>query len=87
MASAMDVDEEEVEMASCSSSKGDKKRFEVKKVIRSIIIVFLFSLCHFCWLSPINNVFFFNFSGMPLHYGLGVCKIRKIVKYFWMSFI
>lgn len=36
----MDVDEEEVEMASCSSSKGDKKRFEVKKVIRSIIMVF-----------------------------------------------
>lgn len=32
MASAMDVDEEEVEMASSSSSKGDKKRFEVKKV-------------------------------------------------------
>ncbi|XP_049865044.1 RING-box protein 1A isoform X1 [Pectinophora gossypiella] len=32
MASAMDVDEEEVEMASSSSGKGDKKRFEVKKV-------------------------------------------------------
>lgn len=29
----MDVDEEEVEMASSSSGKGDKKRFEVKKVI------------------------------------------------------
>lgn len=28
----MDVDEEEVEMASSSSGKGDKKRFEVKKV-------------------------------------------------------
>lgn len=27
----MDVDEEEVEMASSSSGKGDKKRFEVKK--------------------------------------------------------
>lgn len=34
MASAMDVDEEEVEMASSSSGKGDKKRFEVKKVIK-----------------------------------------------------
>lgn len=33
MASAMDVDEEEVEMASSSSGKGDKKRFEVKKVM------------------------------------------------------
>ena len=32
MASVMDVDEEEVEMASSSGSKGDKKRFEVKKV-------------------------------------------------------
>lgn len=32
MSSAMDVDEEEVEMASSSSGKGDKKRFEVKKV-------------------------------------------------------
>lgn len=32
MASVMDVDEEEVEMASSSSGKGDKKRFEVKKV-------------------------------------------------------
>ncbi|KAF9410537.1 hypothetical protein HW555_010386 [Spodoptera exigua] len=31
MASVMDVDEEEVEMASSSSGKGDKKRFEVKK--------------------------------------------------------
>lgn len=28
----MDIDEDEVEMASSSSSKGDKKRFEVKKV-------------------------------------------------------
>lgn len=28
----MDVDDEEVEMASSSSGKGDKKRFEVKKV-------------------------------------------------------
>lgn len=32
MASAMDIDDEEVEMASSSSGKGDKKRFEVKKV-------------------------------------------------------
>lgn len=32
MASAMDVDEEEVELPTSSSSKGEKKRFEVKKV-------------------------------------------------------
>lgn len=32
MASAMDVDDEEVEMPTSSSSKGEKKRFEVKKV-------------------------------------------------------
>lgn len=28
----MDVDEEEVELPTSSSSKGEKKRFEVKKV-------------------------------------------------------
>lgn len=32
MASAMDVDEEEVELPTSSSGKGEKKRFEVKKV-------------------------------------------------------
>lgn len=42
MASAMDVDEEEVEMASSSSGKGDKKRFEVKKVTTNYA---LSSLC------------------------------------------
>lgn len=30
----MDVDSEEIEMPTSSSSKGEKKRFEVKKVIR-----------------------------------------------------
>lgn len=30
----MDVDDEEVEMPTSSSSKGEKKRFEVKKVNR-----------------------------------------------------
>lgn len=38
MASAMDVDDEEVEMASSSSGKGDKKRFEVKKVRCSVTL-------------------------------------------------
>lgn len=33
MASAMDVDMDEVEMPTSSSSKGEKKRFEVKKVV------------------------------------------------------
>jgi len=32
MASNMDVDEEEIEMPTSSGSKGEKKRFEVKKV-------------------------------------------------------
>lgn len=32
MASAMDVDDEEIEAPTSSSSKGEKKRFEVKKV-------------------------------------------------------
>lgn len=39
MASAMDVDDEEVEMASSSSGKGDKKRFEVKKVRCSVTLI------------------------------------------------
>lgn len=38
MASVMDVDEEEVEMASSSSGKGDKKRFEVKKVLLKFML-------------------------------------------------
>lgn len=38
MASAMDIDEDEVEMASSSSGKGDKKRFEVKKVMSLITL-------------------------------------------------
>jgi hypothetical protein len=33
MASAMDVDDEEIELPTSSSGKGEKKRFEVKKVI------------------------------------------------------
>lgn len=32
MAASMDVDMDEVEMPTSSSSKGEKKRFEVKKV-------------------------------------------------------
>jgi RING-box protein 1 len=32
MASAMDVDDDEIELPTSSSSKGEKKRFEVKKV-------------------------------------------------------
>lgn len=35
MASAMDVDDDEVELPTSSSSKGEKKRFEVKKVRRN----------------------------------------------------
>lgn len=36
MATAMDVDSEEIEMPTSSSSKGEKKRFEVKKVISNL---------------------------------------------------
>lgn len=36
MASAMDIDDEEVDLPSSSSGKGEKKRFEVKKVITLI---------------------------------------------------
>ena len=37
MASAMDVDDEESELPSSSSGKGEKKRFEVKKVYRFML--------------------------------------------------
>jgi hypothetical protein len=36
MASAMDVDDEEIELPTSSSGKGEKKRFEVKKVIMNV---------------------------------------------------
>lgn len=47
MASVMDVDEEEVEMASSSSGKGDKKRFEVKKVTINLRILIVMVGCFF----------------------------------------
>lgn len=37
MASAMDVDDDEIELPTSSSGKGEKKRFEVKKVNSKII--------------------------------------------------
>lgn len=40
MASAMDVDDEEVELPTSSSSKGEKKRFEVKKVRKPNLKIF-----------------------------------------------
>lgn len=36
---AMDVDEEEIDMPTSSSGKGDKKRFEVKKVSAKYIVI------------------------------------------------
>lgn len=36
-APGMDVDEEEIEQPSSSNVKGDRKRFEVKKVISFVI--------------------------------------------------
>lgn len=67
MASVMDVDEEEVEMASSSSGKGDKKRFEVKKVtidLRFIIVTvsnfFVVIILFF------NPLFFFQWNAVAL---------------------
>lgn len=64
----MDVDEEEVEMASSSSGKGDKKRFEVKKVS-------LLDNAYHCW-CPFYTAFLiyfqFIYSGTQLPCGLGV---------------
>lgn len=36
MASAMDIDDEEIDLPTSSSGKGEKKRFEVKKVRTNI---------------------------------------------------
>lgn len=36
MASAMDVDDEVIDIPTSSSSKGEKKRFEVKKVTQNL---------------------------------------------------
>lgn len=44
MASAMDVDDDEVELPTSSSSKGEKKRFEVKKVRRNLYTRITFSI-------------------------------------------
>lgn len=72
MASVMDVDEEEVEMASSSSGKGDKKRFEVKKVYihkRILIVTVGYSFVGKLFII----LLYFPFSGMQSLYGLGVC--------------
>lgn len=64
MATAMDVDSEEIEMPTSSSSKGEKKRFEVKKVaIYNIFLIVMIQqiLC---------------FSGMQLPYGHGVSSTK-----------
>lgn len=66
MASAMDVDEEEVELPTSSSSKGEKKRFEVKKV-------------NGYNLKTVYSLFLLCYSGMQLLCGHGVCYCRKLV--------
>lgn len=62
MASAMDVDDEEVEMASSSSGKGDKKRFEVKKVYFDSALSFLWHLHFFVMFRFVNFVIHAIFS-------------------------
>ena len=42
MASAMDIDDEASDLPTSSSGKGDKKRFEVKKVTFTIKIQFYY---------------------------------------------
>jgi hypothetical protein len=41
MASAMDVDDEEIELPTSSSGKGEKKRFEVKKVTLNLGLLYM----------------------------------------------
>lgn len=65
MASAMDVDDEEVELPTSSSSKGEKKRFEVKKVLIKLIVFYK------CSYKSVIIIF----SGMQLPCGLGVSFI------------
>lgn len=65
MAAAMDVDVDEVEVPSSSSSKGEKKRFEVKKVslvnITSffmMILIFSVERCGFMGLGYCKQAFY-----------------------------
>ena len=58
----MDVDEEEVELPSSSNAKGERKRFEVKKVIVQWFDDCLHEIIASC----------FFISGMQLRYGPGV---------------
>lgn len=76
-APGMDVDEEEVEQPSSSNVKGDRKRFEVKKVTSKKDSKF--SLTNF------NTFSFISLSGMLLLCGLGVkiiFSIKETVKQF-----
>lgn len=76
-APGMDVDEEEVEQPSSSNVKGDRKRFEVKKVTSKKDSKF--SLTNF------NTFSFTSLSGMLLLCGLGVkiiFSIKETVKQF-----
>lgn len=83
MASAMDVDDEEVEMASSSSGKGDKKRFEVKKVHFDCALSFFWRLHFFVMYRFINYIIndIFYCSGMLSLCGPGVCVIFTTRKY------
>jgi len=45
---AMEVDEEEVETPSSSTSKGDKKRFEVKKVPPPKFLIYFNLIVSWC---------------------------------------
>lgn len=82
----MEIDDEEMDQLPSSSSgtKGDRKRFEVKKVkLRKILCIsndFHFSIIHYLMtflnaFVSINGFYFITmpiFSGMQLLCGLGV---------------
>lgn len=65
MASAMDVEDEEVDMPTSSSGKGEKKRFEVKKVklmrTKNRFAVNEFSNLVFAWSLSLQCVSLFVF--------------------------
>jgi hypothetical protein len=53
MASAMDVDDEEIELPTSSSGKGEKKRFEVKKVILCLGLLYITNVL-FSFFMPVD---------------------------------
>lgn len=70
MASAMDVDDEENEVPTSSSGKGEKKRFEVKKVRVLMLTLLVFDFNHLfnLYFVSVNPFLLFSFISNELCY-------------------